>query len=277
MSGLLHCRLPADVDAGGDEEELQKAATFVQSQALVNWLRESEVRRCRCVAAAWRRGFEVSGVVSSSEASAAQASSAESCSAAATCGGGGASASKAPAPGALEDAAEAEAQKRDSEGASPLAEVTPEFLWAHDVGPRRAEVWKKMLLDGIRLKAKTPQEQYEVLRETASTYDSVIRRDINRTLPQEEMFREKNGPGQMALFRLLRALSIRLWDIGYCQSLNFIMATLLLVFPDDEEAAFDCALALLLRHSLVDLYRFLQSPPLAAPAVSLGLGNYLSM
>ena len=31
--------------------------------------------------------------------------------------------------------------------------------------------------------------------------------------------------------------------------------TRILVFPDDEVAAFNCALALLLRHSLVDLYR----------------------
>merc|ERR1740121_2440597 len=79
--------------------------------------------------------------------------------------------------------------------------------------------------------------------------------DVSRTLPQEEMFRERNGKGQAALFRLLRALAIRLWDIGYCQSLNFIVATLIGVFPDDDSASFNCALALLLRHSLVDLYR----------------------
>ena len=34
--------------------------------------------------------------------------------------------------------------------------------------------------------------------------------------------------------RLLRALSIRLSDVGYCQSLNFVVATLINVFPDDE-------------------------------------------
>lgn len=134
--------------------------------------------------------------------------------------------------------------------------VTPEELWRHDLGSeRRSAAWKQLLLGGITLRAPTPQDCYETLRDTPCAYDSVIKRDVGRTLPQEELFREKNGAGQRALFRLLRALAARLWDIGYCQSLNFIVATLIGVFPDDEAAAFHCTLALLLRHSLVDLYR----------------------
>lgn len=105
------------------------------------------------------------------------------------------------------------------------------------------------------MQAKTPKERYDNLSQTESPYDSVIRRDVNRTLPQEELFKEKGGQGQTMLFRLLRAVAIRLCDIGYCQSLNFIVATLIGVFPDDEAAAFHCSLALLLRHSLVDQYR----------------------
>jgi hypothetical protein len=129
-------------------------------------------------------------------------------------------------------------------------------LWHHDLGAaRRGAAWKELLLGGITLQAKTPKESYDTLRDTQSPFDSVIRRDINRTLPQEELFKEKNGQGQSMLFRLLRAIAIRLWDIGYCQSLNFIVATLIGVFPDDEAAVFHCALALLLRHSLVDQYR----------------------
>lgn len=136
--------------------------------------------------------------------------------------------------------------------------ISPQELWKQDVGKvRRATAWKQFLLGGIVLRqhAGTPQDSYEKLCETPSSYDSMIRRDVNRTLPQEELFREKNGKGQLALFRLLRALAIRLEDVGYCQSLNFIVATLIGVFPNDEATAFQCALALLLRHSLVDLYR----------------------
>eukprot|EP00927_Polykrikos_kofoidii_P055760 TRINITY_DN49979_c0_g1_i1.p1 TRINITY_DN49979_c0_g1~~TRINITY_DN49979_c0_g1_i1.p1 ORF type:complete len:583 (-),score=97.04 TRINITY_DN49979_c0_g1_i1:123-1835(-) len=130
------------------------------------------------------------------------------------------------------------------------------LLWNGDVGDTlRASAWKRMLLGGITLQAKIPQDCYETLCQTASSYDSAIRRDIGRTLPQEERFRDRNGPGQEALFKLLRALSTRLWDVGYCQSLNFIGATMISVFPEDEARAFDCVLALLLRYSLVDFFR----------------------
>lgn len=133
-----------------------------------------------------------------------------------------------------------------------------EELWSMDLGQsRRGAIWKQMLLGGITLlqRAGTHQDTFDKLCEMESPYDSVIRRDVNRTLPQEELFRQKGGKGQTALFRLLKALAIRLCDIGYCQSLNFIVATLIGVFPDDEPAVFQCSLALLLRHSLVDLYR----------------------
>jgi len=134
--------------------------------------------------------------------------------------------------------------------------ATPEDLWHRDLdAARRGAAWKELLLGGIKLQAKTPKEGYAALIETECPYDSVIRRDVNRTLPQEELFKAKGGQGQIMLFRLLRAIAIRLCDIGYCQSLNFIVATLIGVFPDDEAAAFHCALALLLRHSLVDQYR----------------------
>jgi len=111
-----------------------------------------------------------------------------------------------------------------------------------------------MLLGGITLK-NTPQDSYERLCDAESPWDSTIKRDINRTLPQEELFKQKMGKGQQSLFRLLRALATRLYDIGYCQSLNFIVATLIGIFPDDEATAFNCALALLLRHNLADMYR----------------------
>jgi len=133
---------------------------------------------------------------------------------------------------------------------------TAEALWQRDVGKaRRAAAWKALLLGGITLQSKGPQDLYESLCQTQCPYDSAIQRDVARTLPEEQLFRAKDGKGQTALFRLLRAIAIRLWDIGYCQSLNFVAATVISVFPDDEATAFHCALALLLRFSLVDLYR----------------------
>lgn len=138
-----------------------------------------------------------------------------------------------------------------------LSQPVMEALWAEDLGDHRGQAWKELLLGGITLqqRAGTPQDDYAKLCDRTSPFDSAIRRDVHRTLPQEELFRERQGKGQLALFRLLRALAIRLEDVGYCQSLNFVVATLIGVFPEDESVVFNCSLALLLRHSLVDLYR----------------------
>lgn len=135
--------------------------------------------------------------------------------------------------------------------------VCEEDLWNGQPSDTRGSVWRLMLLGGIILhdRAGTNQERYESLCEKESPFDSAIRRDVNRTLPQEELFSERTGVGQVALFRLLRALAIRLSDIGYCQGLNFVVATLIGIFPGDEATVFQCAVALLLRYSLIDLYR----------------------
>eukprot|EP00435_Cladocopium_sp_Y103_P021696 s216_g5.t1 len=92
-----------------------------------------------------------------------------------------------------------------------LSQPVMEALWAEDLGDHRGQAWK----DWAKLCDRT------------SPFDSAIRRDVHRTLPQEELFRERQGKGQLALFRLLRALAIRLEDVGYCQSLNFVVATLI--------------------------------------------------
>lgn len=133
-----------------------------------------------------------------------------------------------------------------------ISQPVMEALWQGDVGSR-ASAWKALLLADITLQGSS--EDYDRICKQSCPYDAAIRLDVHRTLPQEELFKEVDGPGQSMLFRLLRALAIRLNEIGYCQSLNFVVATMILVFPDDEVAAFNCALALLLRHALVDLYR----------------------
>ncbi|CAD7963033.1 unnamed protein product, partial [Amoebophrya sp. A120] len=84
------------------------------------------------------------------------------------------------------------------------------------------------------------------------TITSLIKRDVNRTLPNEPFFQTETG--QEKLFRVLKAVSRRLWEVGYCQGLNFIVATLLLQFNGDEEIAFQCTIAMLWRLHLVDFY-----------------------
>lgn len=91
------------------------------------------------------------------------------------------------------------------------------------------------------------------LASTECDFDAAIRRDVNRTLPKEMVF--KKQAGQDYLFRVLRAWAHRLYDIGYCQGLNFLAATLLKVFDMNEEVAFQCGVALLLRCNLLDYFR----------------------
>jgi len=128
-----------------------------------------------------------------------------------------------------------------------ISQPIMEALWNEDLGTRRASAWKELLLGGITLQPDSGD--YDTLCKQECAYDSAIRRDVHRTLPQEPLFRE-DGNGQHMLFRLLHALAIRLSEIGY-----FVVATMVLVFPEDELSSFNCGLALLLRHSLVDLYR----------------------
>lgn len=54
-------------------------------------------------------------------------------------------------------------------------------------------------------------------------------RDINRTFPAHEFFKEGGGgKGQEALFRISKAYAVYDTEVGYCQGLSFLAATLLL-------------------------------------------------
>ncbi|CAK8988184.1 unnamed protein product [Durusdinium trenchii] len=127
-------------------------------------------------------------------------------------------------------------------------------LWTRDVGARRrSRTWRVLLLDGLNTKVSF---DFSISLQAPCPYDAVIRHDLARTLPSEELFREKDGKGQQSLFRILRALAVHLWDIGYVQSLNFVVATLIVVLAEEpEDVVFRCAQALLFRHSLADFYR----------------------
>lgn len=60
-----------------------------------------------------------------------------------------------------------------------------------------------------------------------------IKADIRRTLPDNTFFR--HGPGVPKLEELLRAYSLHNPRIGYCQGMNLITASLLLICPTSEE------------------------------------------
>ncbi|KAI9092857.1 rab-GTPase-TBC domain-containing protein [Phlyctochytrium arcticum] len=77
---------------------------------------------------------------------------------------------------------------------------------------------------------------YPVLLQQESPYERIIRRDIPRTFPRVEMFREEGGEGQAKLFRVLKAYSTYDSDVGYCQGLSFVVGPLLMQNMSEIEA-----------------------------------------
>ncbi|GFR45598.1 hypothetical protein Agub_g6994 [Astrephomene gubernaculifera] len=65
--------------------------------------------------------------------------------------------------------------------------------------------------------------------------DACIMRDLNRTFPTHIFFMERQGPGQRALYTVLRAYALYDTSVGYVQGMGFIAAVLLL-YLDAEEA-----------------------------------------
>ena len=56
----------------------------------------------------------------------------------------------------------------------------------------------------------------------------VIRRDIARTYPEHDFFKEKDGLGQESLFHVMKAYSLHDREVGYCQGSAFIVGLLLM-------------------------------------------------
>lgn len=58
--------------------------------------------------------------------------------------------------------------------------------------------------------------------------EPVILRDIHRTFPAHDYFKETNGLGQEALYKISKAYSLYDEEVNYCQGLSFLEAALLL-------------------------------------------------
>ncbi|KAJ5174224.1 uncharacterized protein N7482_000101 [Penicillium canariense] len=107
--------------------------------------------------------------------------------------------------------------------------------------PLRGVVWPS--LAGAR--DPTLLEEFQRLSGESSPYDGLIGKDIGRSFPNVEMFRDPNGEGQQMLARVLRCFSLYDAKIGYCQGLGFVVGPLLMHMSDAE--AF-CVLVRLMDH-----------------------------
>ncbi|KAG2199829.1 hypothetical protein INT47_009442 [Mucor saturninus] len=67
-----------------------------------------------------------------------------------------------------------------------------------------------------------------------SPYERIIQRDLARTFPGIDMFKQEGGHGQQALERVLKAYSLYDSLVGYCQGLAFLVGPLLLNMPEQQ-------------------------------------------
>ncbi|XP_014248994.1 rab GTPase-activating protein 1 [Cimex lectularius] len=113
----------------------------------------------------------------------------------------------------------------------------------------RGEVWQRL----AKCDDNTLMDNYRILITQESNCEQVIQRDINRTFPAHDFFKENGGGGQDVLFRLSKAYAVHDTEVGYCQGLSFLAATLLLHMP--EEQAFCVLLKVMYDYGLRELYK----------------------
>lgn len=78
------------------------------------------------------------------------------------------------------------------------------------------------------------QEEFQRLCGESSPYEGLIGKDIGRSFPNVDMFRDPEGEGQQMLARVLKCFSLYDTKIGYCQGLGFVVGPLLMHMTDAE-------------------------------------------
>lgn len=89
----------------------------------------------------------------------------------------------------------------------------------------RGNIWQR--LSGVDTTTST-MDMYRVLLTQETKCENVIQRDIHRTFPAHKFFSEIGGSGQDVLFKVSKAYAVYDKEVGYCQGLSFIAASLLL-------------------------------------------------
>jgi len=92
----------------------------------------------------------------------------------------------------------------------------------------RELVWQKL----ANSESQVNEEKYAKLCKQSSPYEKLILRDIHRTFPQHEFFKQENG--QELLLDVMRAYANYDPEVGYCQGLGFIAGVLLMHMQPQE-------------------------------------------
>ena len=115
--------------------------------------------------------------------------------------------------------------------ATRLPTLTSRKIRAGIPQPLRGLVWQAMSgardthLEGL---------YHTLCVEKNTPFEKVIGRDLMRTFPEVEMFKQEGGTGQSDLGKVLRAFSLYDTEVGYCQGLGFLVAPLLMNMSHQE-------------------------------------------
>lgn len=108
--------------------------------------------------------------------------------------------------------------------AARLPTLTTTKIRAGIPPPLRGVVWTS--ISGAR--DQDLEDAYEKLLGEKSPYEGIINKDVGRSFPGVELFRDAEGEGQKMLGRVLKCFSLQDKDIGYCQGLGFLVGPLLM-------------------------------------------------
>ncbi len=112
----------------------------------------------------------------------------------------------------------------------------------------RAKVWRLFAGDTVPVSGA----EYRALYGRISGFERQIDLDIERTLRDHVLFRQRFSQAQVSLFKVLVAYSNADAEVGYCQGMSTIAAFLLLYY--DEEAAYSVLHRIMARGGLRAMY-----------------------
>ncbi|XP_060808967.1 TBC1 domain family member 4 isoform X2 [Amyelois transitella] len=133
----------------------------------------------------------------------------------------------------------------NKDGARPMSKVDKHMLTQAVMQgvPRmsRGGVWY-FLAEQASLRSPPPDVRafphyhtsYRTLLAGLTKHQHAILIDLGRTFPKHSYFASALGPGQLALYNILKAYSLLDPDVGYCQGLSFVAGILLLHMEEAE-------------------------------------------
>lgn len=100
----------------------------------------------------------------------------------------------------------------------------------------RGEIWA-FLSKANRLAMQFSESVYlRLIQQEDPEIENQLVKDLHRTFPEHDMFRDTLGYGQRGLLNILRAYAAYDTEVGYCQGMGFIVGILLMHMNSEEHA-----------------------------------------